>query len=368
VIWLEDSSRYGGVMRVLLALILTLVFQAPVAAENWRDVDLGSGVREGVATQEDIWLLGLSGKVVHFARRTGERRVVATDVQDMLSDGRRLWVLARQDNAASYLLHDLRSGSPTPTQMHGNPFRVYLHSSEDGVGAPIGLVAQAGQERPAILTQNAFVIPTETSWKRQPLAATLSRWGHVAAAQGGDVYVGYNRGEWGGGLRRITSAGAVSFVKGDGDELCEGTINPACSPIIGVYRDPGMPDCVMVGTGLAHLGMSHGNIYRVCGDAISPVFSTPVPTEPDRWMMGPQPWPLDEFVEVPKGWIGLSRDRYFRSRDGNVTEHPMPTFHNWSGIKISEEQDDVLFVVSACCWGSVDNPTLYHTIAIPIAP
>lgn len=44
----------------------------------------------------------------------------------------------------------------------------------------------------------------------------------------------------------------------------------------------------------------------------------------------------------------------------------MPEFRDWSGLRISDEQDGVLLVVSACCSGSADNPTLYRAIAIPV--
>ena len=201
-------------------------------------------------------------------------------------------------------------------------------------------------------------------WTRTPLAATLDAASHVVALPSGDLYVGYNKGEWGGGVRRIQTDGTISLVGTPNMRACRGDLNPACEPVVGLFPDPDAPGCVIAGTGLSHLGMSAGRLYRICEGEVAPVWQTPVPTEPDQWMMGAQPWPLAELIETPEGWIGVSRDRYFRSRDGRIEEHALPAFREWSGIRISEDQDGVLFIVSACCWGVVTNPTLFSTLAV----
>lgn len=351
-------------MRTLIATLAVLLFSAPAAAQQWRDDDLGEAIVEGVASHDHIWLLGSSGAVVRFDRQTGERQVVATGARDMLRDDGRLWVLTRLEGAANYEVHDLRSDqNPEP-----NGPRIYLDPSEVGGGNPVGIVAWPGQTRPAILTQGALFVPVTEGWEQRRLAASLSQRGHIAMTDGDMIYVGYNLGEWGGGLRRIDPAdGAIAFVRDQSDRPCRGVLNPECSPIVGVFHDRDNTDCVLVGTGISHLGSSRGDVYRVCGSKISGVFTTPTPARRDQWSLGPQPWPLHNFIEAPGGWIGISRGRYFRSKDGSVAEHPLPIFSPWSGIRISEEQDGVLFIVSACCWGSENNP-LYGSLALPIMP
>ncbi|MFJ6023293.1 hypothetical protein ACIQC9_01680 [Brevundimonas sp. NPDC092305] len=355
-------------MRTLVLILATWLLALPVGAQDWRDPDLGNSLREGLATREHIWLLGASGKVARFDRRTGEREIVAEKVRDLLPAGGKLWALIGADDGATWLLRDLRNPGP-PSGEEAERSRLYLHPSETSGGEAIGLVDWPGQNRPTVLAQRMFLAPTAGGWDRRSLAATLGTGGRIAVTGDGLLYVGYNLGEWGGGLRRIdTREGSVAFARETSADLCGGAINPACTPVIGLFRDPDQPGCVVVGTGIAHLSTSQGEVFRVCGDAITSVFKTPTPTVKDRWMMSPQPWPLHGFVETPDGWVGASRDRYFRSRGGHVEERPMPAFTDWSGLRISEEQDGVLFLISSCCWGSTDSPTLYGALALPVVP
>ncbi len=356
-------------MRALIAFFIVVSLAGPASAQAWRDTDLGQGIREGVATREHIWLLGSTGNVVRFVRRTGERETIAGNVQDIAADNGHLWALIQADDTASYSVRDLRGPGQPPGQQPARTHRLYLHPSETSEGEPIGLLVWPGSDRPAVLARRALVTPTADGWKRWPLAATLGLGGRMATPDGRSVYVGYNLGEWGGGLRRIeVSTGAVAFVTEVGDDLCGGQINPACDPVVGVFADRDQPECVIVGAGISHMGLSRGDVYRVCGATITSLFSTPAPREPDRWMMSPQPWPLHGLFETADGWVGVSRDRYFRSRGTVVEEHPMPAFNDWAGVRLSDEQEGVLFLVSACCWGSSENPTLYSTLAIPILP
>jgi hypothetical protein len=340
-------------MRAFVFSILLWSFATGAAAQDWNDPDLGRHVAEGAATRQHLWLRGGDGVLVRFDRTTGERVVLGRDVIDILPDGDHLWALSGSREGSMATLRDLRDEG----------FNWPALNLEQG---PAGLVKGDG-DLPDILATESLLVRGEGRWRRLSFAAPLTPSGWTAKAAGGDLYVGYNRGEWGGGLRRIDPrSGAVSFVSNAGDG-CGGELNPACAPVVGLFSDRRAPDCVIVGTGLAHLGMRTGDVYRVCGTTISSVFSTPTPAERDQRTLAPQPWPLFALVETDDGWIGLSEDRYFRMRNDRVEERPMPAFQDWSGLRISAEEDGVLFVVSACCWGSV-NKELFSTVAIPVAP
>lgn len=354
-------------MRGLIAFAAVLFAAGSAEAQQWSDPDLGRSIREGHATREHIWLLGETGKVIRFVRATGERTVAAANVSDLLVVRDRLWVLVHAEGSPSYTIRDLRrSGVGTPA-LDGQeaPLSLYLHASE--YGEALGLLDWPDHERPAVLMSRAVITPAAEGWKRYRLAAELDRYGLTATPDGRSVYVGYNRGEWGGGLRRVDlPSGTISFVTETSDDLCGGVLNPNCQPVVGLFPDLRNPGCVTVGAGLAHLGTSFGRVYRVCGDDIAETYATPTSTQPDRWMLGAQRWPLDSLVPTGDGWIGLSRDRYFRNRGGEVAEHPMPAFRDWAGIRISDESQGVLFLVAACCWGGADL-TLYRALALPVA-
>lgn len=332
-----------------LAGVLAL---APAAeAQNWWDDDLGGAIREGVATAEHLWLLGESGVVVRFDRSSGERVVTAGNVVDLLAEDGRLWALSTIDEYA-FGLRDLRGSDGEPPRIGLNGAPIGLFRTVDGVG---------------VLTTEMVLVPAEDGWRRRRLPATLDPWGTVAADGQGSIYLGVNRGEWGGGLRRIDVAtGAIAFVTERGEDLCGGVFNPDCSPIVGVFPDPGDPACVIAGSGLSHMGLSHGLVARVCGDAITPLFSAPMPESDGLFPLPGQDWPFRGLVETADGWLAVSEGRYFRSRDGRVEEAPLPELAEWSGLRISGPVDGVIFVMSACCWGSLTNPTLHRVLAIPV--
>lgn len=95
-------------MRALIAFFMVVSLAGPAGAQAWRDTDLGQGIREGVATREHIWLLGSTGNVVRFVRRTGERETIAGNVQDIAADNGHLWALIQADDTASWSIRDLR--------------------------------------------------------------------------------------------------------------------------------------------------------------------------------------------------------------------------------------------------------------------
>lgn len=54
------------------------------------------------------------------------------------------------------------------------------------------------------------------------------------------VFVGYNAGEFGGGLQRIDrTTGIVSNIDDIDGDLCGGNLNPACDPVNGLATIPG---------------------------------------------------------------------------------------------------------------------------------
>ncbi|MCA0368772.1 MAG: hypothetical protein LCH57_12030 [Proteobacteria bacterium] len=323
------------------------------ALQTWTDPDLGGAILEGVSRGDGLWLRGASKKVVRFDRRTGERTVVADNVIDQMSDGPHLWVLVALNENES-LVRDLFDVS-APNR------RIYFE------GSPIALFPTP--EGPGVLTTTTVLSPTPDGFDRHHLAASLDQYAHVSALTGTTLYVGYNKGEWGGGLRRIDLAsGTVSFVKESSDELCGGRLNPNCAPVVGIVRDLAHPNCAVVGASLAHLSGRYGEVMRVCGDDITSVFSDPLPIIKNSIVNRPgQTWPFSHLVQTPDGWVAVSQDRFARARPGGIAMGDVPPLKPWAGLQISDAVDGLVFVQSACCWGS-DRSVSYNVLAIPVQP
>lgn len=319
---------------------------------NWRDEDLGHAIFEGYADRDFIWLRGESNKVVRFNRADGSRSVVAENAVDIMPEGARLWVLTSTPGYEAHI-RDLRSEQ---TQL----IRFYARERTNQ-----SLFA-TGQQRPGVFTSLAAYTPNEDSWRRRELAASVSAPRVVSDGQT-HLYFGLNHGEFGGGLRRIDlETGTISIVYRPNGENGERLPSPSDQPVVGLFAAPNQPGCVLVGIGLSHLSTSIGHVYQVCGDNVSTVFDTPKPALRDRWMMVPVPWPLDSLIPVEDGWVATSRGRYFRSRGGQVRELEYAPFRDWSGLRLSDEQQGVLFVVAACCWGGGHHLSLYRAMPIPV--
>lgn len=336
---------------------------SPQDRPQWDDPDLGPSIAEGVATERYIWLLGWNGGLVWFDRHNGERLLLGTRVQDILADAPHLWAVSILPDGSTFEVRDLR-GAAAP--LRGGEVSVdplHLIRMPDGI---------------AILTSDAIFLPTSDGLSRQALANPLDGWFLAAASRSGSVYAGGNFGEFGGRLSRLDPrTGEANRIVGmsaaDHDDLCEGDFNPDCDPIVGVLPDPQHPDCVIAASGAFHMGMTHGKVYRVCGDDLTLTYQTPNRTPLLGRLLAPTDYwrdlsaPIESLTETRDGWIAVSTGRYFRMRGDQVSEHRMPDFHPWSGLYLSEEQDGVLFAVAACCNGPAFAPE-YWTIAIPVMP
>jgi hypothetical protein len=99
--------------------------------------------------------------------------------------------------------------------------------------------------------------------KIQPIALStkIEPWLPSQAVVGRSLYIGTNRGEWGGGLQRVSiDTGAVSTI-GAGSTLLDG------EPVTSVIADA-TPGCVLAAVGLSHF-LTRGRVLWVCGDSVT---------------------------------------------------------------------------------------------------
>lgn len=347
-------------ISVFVVLALAGVADAQVRTDagrlplrDWVDPNLGGSIVEGVATHDSLWLRGASKNVVRFDRRSGERSVAATDVLDVLPDGPHLWALVAL-NANESLVRDLwDTGLPAR--------RVYFE------GSPVALFATPNG--PGVLTTTKALLPSGEHWDRRRLAALLEPGANVSALTANTLFVGYNKGEWGGGLRRVdTLTGTISIVKDPSSQTCSGRLDPECAPVVGIIPDTENAGCVLAGASLAHLSGRYGEVLRVCEDRITSVFSDQLPIVPNSIVNRPgQTWPFTSLVPTNDGWVAVGQNRFARARANAVTMNDIPALRSWAGLQISAPVDGVIFVEAACCWGS-EASVQYQVVAIPVEP
>jgi hypothetical protein len=189
----------------------------------------------------------------------------------------------------------------------------------------------------------------------------------VATPASGDVaYVGFNSGEWGGGLQRVDlRTGVVTNIeRRDSKQLCSGPLNSDCDPVTGVISDPQNKDCVLAAVGLVHLFTSEGRILRVCGESVTLVSEKPVPSKPDDARK--QTEAFYGLVSTPDGtfWAISWRALYRFSVDGNK-EYKLPTLKPVSGIYLSYDLPGVVVVRTDVNWAV--STSGYTPLVIPLA-
>jgi hypothetical protein len=127
-----------------------------------------------------------------------------------------------------------------------------------GDAHPIGIGDLAG--RPYVITSREIHQRSSNgTWVAKKLArelteATLAGLTTGATYAGDSIYVGWDRGEFGGGLLRIDQSGAVSAIP--------------VSRVTAILGDPTSSHCVVVATGVEYFVLSVGRVVQVCGTTI----------------------------------------------------------------------------------------------------
>jgi hypothetical protein len=148
-----------------------------------------------------------------------------------------------------------------------------------------------------------------------------------------DLYVGINRGEWGGGLLRASLAtGTVAPIDRPSGDLCGGTLNAKCDPVHGITAVPWKPGCVVAAVGLVHF-MAHGSLVEVCGEEVRTLLSQKLA---DPELDGPDSSVAFFAVTTTEGTVvAAGMDGLYRVTERGAEREPLPAFKDVGGIKVS---------------------------------
>lgn len=324
------------------------------------DPQLG-GIAEGVVTPDALFLRHYSGNLTRIDRATGERSNPAQDVIDILVDGPHIWALAPTPDGTWQVL-DLRNannaGQAIPVE--GTPRSLFKTSA--------GL---------AVLTSTAAVLPSANGWTVVTLDETITERPEVFSPSDQTLYVGYDYGEFGGGLRQIdlTNGQVTNIDDSQPDQLCSGLINSRCDPVVGLIEAPDGSDCILTGIALRHLGMERGRVVSACGQSLAFVYArdlwTPIASV---WrLLGGEgdTWAFNDLVAAPNGWVATGSNRYARASYSENATRPKvktssyPRLKSLGGLKVSKEIDGIIFAEDFCCvrYGPITERIM---VALPV--
>ena len=280
--------------------------------------------------------VGSGYKQVHFSKG-----VIAIEPA-----GNGLWVLHRAPSGSSLLIAELRDGKFEDRYS-------FTPSSSD---VPFALLDLG--DAPAILSARTLRIFSadghlSRSVKLQGKFRNGVQVSTAAPAQADYIYVGFNVGEWGGGLQRVDlKTGSINSVeRRDTNKLCAGPLNGDCDPVTGVIPDSTKPGCVLASVGLVHMGMSDGRILRVCGNNVSVV-----------WQKASKGG-FDGTLNVTEAVFGLAKapdGGFWAITDGALhrfapdgtpkNEYPLPKLERVSGIYLSRDVPGAIVVLTDVNW------------------
>jgi hypothetical protein len=362
------------VLRLAGAALVTGLIGAAMAGDGAKSVDpdIGDRIATAVAFDGQLWLVGGTRRapqpdwaLVSYNLTTGAReRAYSNGVAGLLPSGGRLWVL-RRTTGDTYALEE----------RVGNGFTERAKFRASKQNPPITLAAIAG--RPAVLQIRSLRIWDGQNWIEQRLtpdqdAAPL--WGLASAAgpsDGSALYIGFNRGEWGGGMVRLdiktgqidaieSNAPAASGFAGSGKLL-----NSALDPVNAIIADPNRPSCVLAAIGLVHFE-SAGRILRVCGSEVSLVFE-----KLHHYQYG------DRDMSASEAFFGLypSGDGYWAISNGGIykfgkTDVPdliaLPKLETWNGLHLSRAVPGLIVMTTDVNWAM--SLSGYTPIIVPAEP
>ncbi|MCK6104166.1 hypothetical protein [Brevundimonas sp. UBA5718] len=329
-------------MRILTLFCLIVFNVSSAAAQDSssppNDPVLGARLVEGVATAHRLWLRSASGAVVAFDRANGERRIVVEQgAADLLRDSGRTLIL--------------KSDGATPS-------RFSVFDPETGFSLTPALRADAlGLLRVGpdwvVVTKDALYRSDGGRWRRQAIEGSGRRFGvrTMASTPDRSIYIGFNYGEWGGGLWRIApgSSKMVEVRKVDNDP-CHGPLAAECDPITGLVPDVDHPGCLLASIGLDHM-LSHGRLMRICGDEATLVFSRELDALPGSIeAFAHSTWPLFGLAATPDGWLAIAPGKVFISSGGEVQTIDMPKATPFADIQVSQV-GQVLILPTDVNWG-----------------
>jgi len=331
------------------------------------DPVVGERIAKGIAFEGRLWIRGTmptpreaAGGLISLGIKDNSRLVhFDRGVLDMARSDHDLWILRKEQTGNRYAVAAWKAN-------RFEDFAEFQLAAED---APVALLDDSGS--PVVLSRKTVrYLAADRSWRVVELKGKLRSGVQVSVASpqsGGDIYIGFDVGEWGGGLQQVNvKTGTVSDIeRRDTKQLCDGPLNRDCDPVTGVIRDPQNKDCVLVSVGLVHLFHSDGRILRVCGSRVT-VVSEVVTSKAgeDKWRE------TEAFYGLAPSddggfWAITWRALYHYDRGGNrEKECVLPKLESVSGIHLSRALPGAIVLQTDLNWAV--STSGYTPLVVPL--
>lgn len=303
-------------------------------------------IKRAVFTQQRLWLLSDSGALSSIVEG-GDNRIVE-HISELVLDvcvqnGDPLIVTGHMDRGTVWTMQRWRAGDWEP--------ELTISRARD-----VLLALSCLPSRASLLTSTRLIDVTSRVPKVTPLRKRV-KGGRVAAVhdQGDQFFVGFNAGEWGGGLIRIDRRrGTIRRIESNpSGELRSGPLDTEIDPVNGIATEPWKPGCVAAAIGLVHF-VSHGRIVEVCGDAVKRLYFRPYEVDP-RWGLDPDPRPGEDEPFSTVAFFGIERvgevlwavgiDGLYLITESGVSEPvPLPVHKNVDGVSVSFDVPGLVLV------------------------
>jgi len=322
-------------IAALLLLALIAILPERVTAFEPRLPGQESFLTRAAFAGGRLWMLSDAGDVSSVAEGQ-DRRVVETlpeRVADLCVLGGRLTIVTVASDGSAW----------TVQERIGEAWSVRATVPSDGDGF---LGMDCVSRRLTFLTTRRLVDIDAGQRHAVTLSEALRRpRGRITSIYGtpDELFVGFDAGEWGGGLSRIDRrSGAVSIVERNaGGALCGGPLVTDCDPVNGIATIPWKPGCLAIAVGLVHFAPT-GRLVEVCGDQLRELYSKP-------YGSGSFPSTVAFFGLVSKDnmlWAMGIDGLHGIGPDGKVQIVPLPRFKSYDGVDISFDLADVVLVLT----------------------
>lgn len=316
-------------------LLLSLLLTTPGYSADVEPAPAGqeSDVSRAIFINSQLWMLtdaGLLSSITEGANRRVDIPLPEPALDLWIEDGEPA-VLTGDHNGPSWTLRQWQSGAWRTTATittNGDQFLGIASTAQTAtVLTSRRRIELVGSEQRSLALK----------WPDKPLAGITS----IAATHDG-LLVGFNIGEWGGGLRLIDNAdGQITIVESKGsDSICSGPLNTDCDPVNGIAVEPWRENCAVIAVGLIHF-MAHGSIVEVCSHAVNRLYSHAYGDDPNSTV------PFFGIVKSDTGLWTVGADGVYRIAPGGVKKvSPLPEFQRIGNVSVSFAMPQVVLLLT----------------------